>query len=454
MTESKLTLATYACHPDKSRGRLYPETESDTRTAFQRDRDRIIHSSAFRRLEYKTQVFVNHEGDHYRTRLTHSLEVSQLARSTCRKLGLNEDLAEALALAHDLGHTPFGHTGEDALSESMEGFGGFDHNAHTIRILTGLEQRYAEFDGLNLTWETLEGVAKHNGPLQKQGPRSILNFFKAFTSTKTLSKTTSKEETYGGPPSQGQSEVGVRATRKQKDEGGLASLQHKGGGIPRAVAEYNERHNLELESYASGEAQVAALCDDIAYNNHDIDDGLRAGLFTIEQLDEVESVARIFREVRMQYPDISDQRLIHEAIRRLINRMVVDLLNQTRSNIELFGVETVDDIRNLGKPLVGFSPEMQEANLRLKEFLMYNMYRHYKVNRMASKAKRVVKELFEFFLANPDCLPNGWREQASAPNSARTATVVSDFIAGMTDRFALEEYRRIFDVQAKSWLGK
>ncbi len=454
MTESKHTLASYACHPDQSRGRLYPEAESDTRSAFQRDRDRIIHSAAFRRLEYKTQVFVNHEGDHYRTRLTHSLEVSQLARSTCRKLGLNEDLAEALALAHDLGHTPFGHTGEDALSESMEPFGGFDHNAHTIRILTGLEQRYAEFDGLNLTWETLEGVAKHNGPVQKAGPRSIFNFFKAFTSNKTAFKPTSKEETYGGPPSQGQSEVGVRATRKQKDEGGLAALQNKGSGIPRAVAEYNEKHNLELETYASGEAQVASLCDDIAYNNHDIDDGLRAGLFTIAQLEEVDAVGRIFNEVRRKYPDISEPRLIHEAIRRLINRMVVDLLTQTRSNIENFSVETVDDIRNLGKPLVGFSPEMLETNLRLKEFLMNNMYRHYKVNRMATKARRVVNELFNYFLANPDCLPDGWREQATAANTAKTALAVSDFIAGMTDRFALDEHSRVFDVHARSWLGK
>jgi dGTPase len=451
MTESKYTLASYACHPEKSRGRLYPEAESDTRSAFQRDRDRIIHSAAFRRLEYKTQVFVNHEGDHYRTRLTHSLEVSQLARSTCRKLGLNEDLAEALALAHDLGHTPFGHTGEDALSESMEPFGGFDHNAHTIRILTGLEQRYAEFDGLNLTWETLEGVAKHNGPVEKSGPRSILNFFKAFTSGKTLSKITSKEETYGGPPSQGQSEV--RATRKQRDDSGITA-QNVANKVPRAVAEYNERHNLELETYAGGEAQIAALCDDIAYNNHDIDDGLRAGLFTVEQLYEVEPIARIFNEVRIKYPDIQQPRLIHEAIRRIINRMVVDLITQTRTNIEVFGVESVDDIRGLGKPLVAFSPEMQETNLRLKEFLMYNMYRHYKVNRMATKAKRVVNELFTYFLTNPDCLPNGWREQAGGANTARTATVVSDFIAGMTDRFALDEHSRIFDVHARSWLGK
>jgi dGTPase len=446
-------LAPYACHPDKSRGRLHSETESNTRSPFQRDRDRIIHSTAFRRLEYKTQVFVNHEGDHYRTRLTHSLEVSQMARSICRCLGLNEDLAEALALAHDLGHTPFGHSGEDALSEVMEPFGGFDHNAHTLRIVTSLEQRYADFDGLNLTWETLEGVAKHNGPVVKPGPRSIFNFFKAFTPGKIIAKPGSKEEMYGGPPSLGQADVTVRVARKQREEN-PQPVPQAGQKIPRALAEYNEKHNLELESYASGEAQVAALADDIAYNNHDIDDGLRAGLFTVEELDAVEPVARIFHEVERQYPDIDEPRLIHEAIRRLINRMVTDLINQTRQNIASEHIEEVGDIRSLGKPLVAFSPEMQETNQQLKAFLMERMYRHYKVNRMASKARRVIKDLFEFFLAEPECLPTAWRGLAGAPKTAKTAMVVADFIAGMTDRFALDEYRRVFDVQARSWLGK
>lgn len=446
-------LASYACDPVKSRGRLFSEEESDTRTAFQRDRDRIIHSTAFRRLEYKTQVFVNHEGDHYRTRLTHSLEVSQLARSTSRMLGLNEDLAEAVALAHDLGHTPFGHAGEDALSEVMEPFGGFDHNAHTIRILTGLEKRYAEFDGLNLTWETLEGTAKHNGPLEKPNPSSIFSFFKNFNVKKTLSKTKSKEETYGGPPSQGQSEVPVRVSRSI--HGDMSAFeQDKNNKVPRAIAEYNEKHNLDLNGYASGEAQVAALSDDIAYNNHDIDDGLRAGLFTLEQLSEVDKVGRIIREVRGMYPSIDDTRLIHELIRRLIHGMVVDVLEQTRTNIDKFGVETVDDIRRAGKPLVHFSEEMQETNLQLKSFLMQNMYRHYKVNRMASKSRRVVKDLFQFFLAEPECLPNGWRDQASTSGTAKTAMVVSDFIAGMTDRFALDEHRRIFDMQVRAWVAK
>lgn len=332
-----------------------------------------------------------------------------MARGICRTLRLNEDLAEALALAHDLGHTPFGHAGEDALGEAMENYGGFDHNAHTLRILTSLEQHYAEFDGLNLTWETLEGIAKHNGPLIRRTPMSIVN--------KLLNKVAAP-------------------------------------ALPRVIAEYNSKHNLELETFASAEAQVASLSDDIAYNNHDIDDGLRAGLFSIEQMDEVEPVARIFKEVRDKYPGIEHPKLTHETIRRLINRMVTDLLNQTRQNIAAEGIETVDDIRKLGKPLVAFSPEMQDTNLKLKTFLMENMYRHYKVNRMSSKAKRVVKELFNFFLAEPQCLPTHWRKLAGGPRSVTTATVVADFIAGMTDRFALDEHRRIFDVQARSWLGK
>lgn len=408
-TPQNLELATYACSPLESRGRLYREEESNTRTAFQRDRDRIIHSTAFRRLEYKTQVFVNHEGDHYRTRLTHSLEVSQLARSICRSLQMQEDLAETLALAHDIGHTPFGHAGEDALAEMMDPFGGFDHNAHTLRIVTSLEQRYAEFDGLNLTWESLEGIAKHNGPLVKRTPASILG--------KILNRAQSPN-------------------------------------LPRAITEYNARHDLQLDTFPGGEAQVAAMADDIAYNNHDIDDGLRAGLFTVEQLDEVEAVGKLFRDVRARYHGIDEPRLIHEAIRRLINRMVTDLIMQTMQNINAEHVETPDDIRKLGKPLVSFSPAMQETNMALKAFLMQNMYRHYKVNRMASKARRVVRELFTFFLNEPQCLPTTWGSLAGAPKSATTAFVVADFIAGMTDRFALDEHRRIFDVQARSWLGK
>lgn len=380
-------LASYACHPANSRGRLTPEPEDPTRTAHQRDRDRIIHSAAFRRLEYKTQVFVNHEGDHYRTRLTHSLEVAQLARSMSRALGLNEDLAEALALAHDLGHTPFGHAGEDALKVVMKDFGGFDHNAQTLRILTRLEHRYASFDGLNLTWEALEGIAKHNGPVKTP---------------------------------------------------------------PRAMAEYVKKHDLELHTYASAEAQLASLADDIAYNNHDIDDGLRSGLFTIAEISVVPIVGNAFAEVKKKYGAIEESRLTHEAIRRMIHTMVIDVLTQTRSNIAKYNIMSVEDIRTLGQPLVAFSKTMESSIGELKQFLKIHMYRHWRVNRMTSKARRVVEELFAFFLAEPECLPTEWQKLAGAQGSKHTAEVVTDFIAGMTDRFAMEEHKRIFEVGTRS----
>jgi dGTPase len=377
--------SSFASFPEQSRGRLHPEEETTGRSVFQRDRDRILHSAAFRRLEYKTQVFVNHEGDHYRTRLTHSLEVAQIARSVSRSLGLNEDLAEALALAHDLGHTPFGHAGEDALHEVMLPFGGFDHNAHTIKILTKLEHRYAAFDGLNLTWETLEGIAKHNGPLT-------------------------------GKP------------------------------IPAAIAEYNANHDLELDTYPSVEAQVAALADDIAYNNHDMEDGLRAGLFTLEALSTLPFVGPIIQQMMATYPGISKQRLVHESIRRMIHGMIDDLLKQTLANIKEFSVVTADDARKLGRAVVNFSPEMEQSNKVLKEFLMTNMYRHYKVNRMTSKARRVVTDLFTLFLNEPECLPTEWRELAGGSFSQQTASSACDFIAGMTDRFALKEHQLLFDL--------
>ncbi len=382
-------LASFACDPAQSRGRLYKEEECHSRSVFQRDRDRIIHSAAFRRLEYKTQVFVNHEGDHYRTRLTHSLEVAQLARSIARALGVNEDLAEALALAHDLGHPPFGHAGEYALCEVMEEFGGFDHNAQAIRILTHLEQRYADFDGLNLTWETLEGVAKHNGPL------------------------------IGG----------------ENDK-----------PVPEAIQEYVAKHDLELATYASAEAQVAALADDIAYNNHDIEDGIRAGLFTIDDFAEVPVICEVMDTVDSAYPGLDERRRIHEVIRRVINRMVTDLIEETVRRVEQGQVKTADDVRHFGKPLVAFSDELVESNRILKAFLMKNMYRHYKVNRMTSKAKRMVKELFLFFHAEPECLPDEWRSAAGQAGSRETARLVADFVAGMTDRFAMQEYQRVFEM--------
>jgi dGTPase len=394
MTASE-SLAPWACHSDDSRGRLHPEAESASRSPFQRDRDRIIHSAAFRRLEYKTQVFVNHEGDFFRTRLTHSLEVSQIGRSICRTLGLNEDLAEALALAHDLGHPPFGHAGEDALKEMMAPYGGFDHNAQSLRVVTRLEQRYAEFDGLNLTWETLEGIVKHNGPLT--GPAS-----------------------------------------------------GKEASPPEAIAAYVRDHDLELHTFAAAEAQVAALADDIAYNNHDIDDGLRAGLFTIPDLDAVPLVGEMFAEVARRYPGLAPSRLIHEAVRRLIGLMVEDLAMETRRRIERLSPRTAADIRCHRAPVAAFSAAMQENDRALKSFLFDNMYRHYKLNRMTSKARRLVRDLFRLFVDEPGCLPTDWRRLAAGPGEMRTARVVADYIAGMTDRFAGDEHRRLFDVQSRA----
>jgi len=380
---SNPALAAYACHPEDSRGRLYSEPESPTRTVFQRDRDRIIHSSAFRRLQYKTQVFVYHEGDHYRTRLTHSLEVAQIARSIARQLRLEEDLAEALALAHDLGHTPFGHAGEDALDEAMRSFGGFSHNDQTLRVLTKLEHRYAGFDGLNLTWETLEGTVKHNGPVK--------------------------------PP------------------------------LPPTIADYVARHDLELETYASAEAQVASLADDIAYDNHDLDDGLRAGLFAIADLRGVPLVGPAFAEVERLHRGLDEARLIHEAIRRLIDRMVTDVVEESRRRIAEACVNSAAGLRRQGRAVIGFSPAMREEERGLRAFLFERMYRHYRVNRMASKAHRIVRELFELLLGEPECLPTEWRLQAPAPGAHQTARVVADYIAGMTDRFALDEHYRLFD---------
>jgi dGTPase len=382
--------ASFATKAEETRGRLHPEPESATRTAFQRDRDRIIHSVAFRRLKYKTQVFVYHEGDNYRTRLSHSLEVSQIARSIARVLGLDEDLAETLALAHDLGHTPFGHAGETALDGCMKEFGGFDHNAQTLRIVTKLERRYAEFDGLNLTWETLEGLVKHNGPVIVPG-------------------------------------IGM-------------------DDLPRAMAEYAEVQDLELESYAGPEAQVAALADDIAYNNHDIDDGLRAGLFGIDELLALPLVGDVFRRVMDRYPGLEEARVIHEAVRELIGTMIADVLDETRARLAAARPETAADIRAMDRPLVGFTPEMNEHNAALKAFLFKRMYRHYRVNRSMSKAQRIVQDLFGLLHRSPDQLPPEWQQGCDGPEGMKTARRVCDYIAGMTDKFAIEEHQRLFDL--------
>lgn len=384
------SFAPYATHPDESRGRVYDEPPCRMRSPHQRDRDRIIHSAAFRRLEYKTQVFVNHEGDHYRTRLTHSLEVAQMARSLCRALQLNEDIGESLALAHDLGHPPFGHAGEDALHEVMSSFGGYDHNAQSLRILTKLEQRYAEFDGLNLTWETLEGLVKHNGPV----------------------------------------------TEKPKH-------------YPRAFKDYEQLDWLEPKTHAGLEAQLSALADDIAYNNHDLEDGLRAGFFTIEQLSELPLVRKSLAEVREKHPRLDEQRLRHEVIRRVISWMIYDLEENTRKNIAESGVKTAEEVRAFGKPLACFTPEMDAVIKELKAFLMEHMYRHYRVNRMMTKAKGVIQGLFHYFITHPETLPPEWFAQTDGAHQQKTAETVCDYIAGMTDRFALDEYEKLFDMKAK-----
>lgn len=388
-------MAPYACRPEDSRGRLKFEAESPTRSCFQRDRDRVIHSVAFRRLKHKTQVFVYHEGDHYRTRLTHSIEVAQIARSISRALGLNEDLAEALALAHDLGHTPFGHSGEDALDQVMTPYGGFDHNEQTFRILTLLERRYADFDGLNLTWEMLEGIAKHNGPL-------------------------------------------------------VGSARPKEKGVPPTIAAFSREFDLELQNHASAEAQVAALADDIAYNNHDIDDGLRSGLLNLGDLDEVPLVGPVFRAVAERYPGIEQSRLIHESVRRLIDQMVNDLLAETRRRLAEAAPKSVADIHGLGQPVVAFSESMRENDRALKAFLFQHLYRHEKINRMTVKTQGVVRDLFALFLEQPQRLPEEWRAEAELQDETSYARLVADYIAGMTDRFAFQAHGKFFGENTKN----
>ena len=375
--------AIYAVSPATMRGRLHHEPESPTRSPWQRDRDRIIHSSAFRKLQYKTQVFVNHVGDFFRTRLTHSIEVAQIARSIARELGLDEDLAEGLALAHDLGHPPFGHAGEDALNARMKPWGGFDHNAQTLRVVTRLEARYAAFDGLNLTWETLEGLVKHNGPLSK--PASY-------------------------------------------------------------IAAYSQKHDLMLGTYASAEAQVASLADDIAYHSHDLDDGMRFGLFGPDEIAHLPVVGAALVEARRCGLDVPPDRLRHETIRRVIHALVSDLVEETQRRLTALAPADADGIRRAKKPMVGFSPRMSDANHAIKEFLRARMYRHWKVNRMTLKARRLTEALFGVLHEDPSTLPDGWRALAGEGQPAQAAQVVCDYVAGMTDRFAIDEYNRLTDL--------
>jgi dGTPase len=388
--------APYAADPAETRGRLVAEPSSPTRSDFQRDRDRIVHATAFRRLKHKTQVFVYHEGDHYRTRLTHTIEVAQIARSLARALGLDEDLAEALALSHDLGHTPFGHTGEDALDACMAGFGGFDHNAQALRIVTRLEHRYADFDGLNLTWETLEGLVKHNGPLLNPD--------------------------------------------------GSAVERHARRGVPAAILDYSAQHDLSLSTYASAEAQVAAIADDIAYDAHDIDDGLRAGLFTLQALRGVPFLGELLAEIDARWPGLAQPRVIHELGRRVITRFVEDVIAESERRIAQVGPAHADDVRGAGRTLVGFSLPMVEADAAIKRFLFANMYRHPSVVEVRAKADRVVRDLFAALSEDPARMPEEWRQGLDGAGEQRRMRRVADYIAGMTDRYALEEHRRLFDV--------
>lgn len=385
-------LLNYACFPSKTKGRYFKEPEDENRSCFQRDRDRIIHSNAFRKLEYKTQVFINYEHDYYRTRLTHSLEVAQIARSIARRLGLNEDITECIALAHDLGHPPFGHAGEDALKKSVQDLNldnekyEFDHNVQAIRILTYLEQKHADFDGMNLSWEVIEGVAKHNGPLLGQNAESSTN--------------------------------------------------------NQLLLEYNEKYDLKLEEFSSIEAQVASIADDIAYSVHDLDDALRANLVTVEDLLDVPLIGKMFKDIRSRYSELPQSKLIHESLSGTIGTMISDVVSQTERNIEDHKIKSVEDVRSLNKMLVTFSPEIENATKEMKRFNMEKIYRSYKLSRTMNKAKRIIQELFQCFYENPRLLPTEWSKLAC---ESQRSVIICDYISGMTDRFAIHEHRRIFD---------
>jgi dGTPase len=380
--------APYAERADASRGRLIFEAPSRTRNAFARDRDRIIHCTAFRRLKEKTQVFVAHEGDHYRTRLTHTLEVSQIARSLAHALGLDGELAETVALAHDLGHPPFGHAGEDELQAQMEPWGGFDHNVQTFRVVTKLETRYPAFDGLNLSWETIEGVVKHNGPV----------------------------------------------THKLDEPAW------------RAIADYTRDWDLRLDSFASLEAQAAAIADDIAYNNHDVDDGVQAGLFTLADLADVPLIGPVLHQTRRDWPNLNERMIRLEAVRRMIGVMVDDVLAETGRRLEEDSIGSPEDVRSARRILIQFSDPMMADLGVLRRFLFERMYRHYRVNRTRSQARRILAEMFQLFMAEPDVLPTEWGARAATEDPHRRARAVCDYIAGMTDRYATLEHRKLFNL--------
>ncbi len=387
-----MPLAVYACRPDQTVGRLYEENESATRSPFQRDRDRIIHASAFRRLKYKTQVFVYHEGDHFRTRLSHTLEVAQIARSIARALYVNEDLAEGVALAHDLGHTPFAHIGEEYLSECMKPFDGFEHNDQSLRVLTTLERKYPGWPGLNLTWETLEGVVKHNGPV----------------------------------------------------------ILKDGQKLPATLADIQKQTDLRLDTYASLEAQVAAIADDIAYNNHDVEDGLRANMFELKDLEELALMGPILEKVRHDWPDVSEHYIIQESIREMIGAMVTDVLEETKKRLLAIDPQSPEDVRMAKQQMVAFSPAMYTMVEELRAFLLKRMYRHYTVNRIWTKVERMIPELFNAFMKQYKLLPDHWQKRVEDAggliDNIAQARIVCDYIAGMTDRYAIREHERLFDL--------
>jgi dGTPase len=387
--------ALYACDPDSSRGRLFAEPPSKTRSPFRRDCDRVIHSTAFRRLKHKTQVFVFHEGDHYRTRLTHSLEVAQIARALARQLGLDEDLTETLALAHDLGHPPFGHAGERALDKCLRAHGGFDHNAQTLRVLTALEHRYPEFDGLNLTWESLEGIVKHNGPLM--------------------------------------------------DRSGAPAGRHGESGIPIGIADFNRKLDLELWSFASLEAQVAAFADDIAYDAHDIDDGLRAGLFGVDDLKVMPLTEAIIADIGKHYPDLDDVRRGAELVRELISYLIGAVVSETQKRLEVAQPQSAHDVRLYHQPMVAFPDSVAQEEAAIKAFLKQRMYRHARVMRVMGDAEGILFDLFARYQALSGDLPAEWVEGTERVSDGERARRIGNFIAGMTDRYALMEHQRLFD---------
>ena len=385
----------YACDPARSRGRLFDEPPSKTRSPFRRDCDRVIHSTAFRRLKHKTQVFVFHEGDHYRTRLTHTLEVAQIARALARQLGLDEDLTETLALAHDLGHPPFGHAGERALDACLRAHGGFDHNAQTLRVVTSLEHRYPEFDGLNLTWESLEGIVKHNGPLTARD--------------------------------------------------GSALGRYCERGVPSGISDYLGIYDLELWSFASLEAQVAAIADDIAYDAHDIDDGLRAGLFGVDDLKVMPLTAEMIADIDGHYPGLDDIRRGAELVRELISYLIGSVVAEAQRRLDIARPQSAEDVRHYGDALIAFSPAVAQAEAEIKAFLKLRMYRHARVMRVMGEAETIVADLFARYQKTPRDLPPEWLPPEGTESDVLRARRIGNFIAGMTDRFALTEHQRLFD---------